>query len=152
MGNAAQIAAELVAPKLKELGLELWDAEFKKEGSEYFLRLYINRPDGDVGIEDCEAVDAYVSPLLDEADPIEQSYYFEVSSAGLIRTLSQDWHYDRYLGREVEVSTYKAENGMPKKCKAILDGYDDTNVRFLYKDAPVSLSKNNITKIIIDLI
>lgn len=74
---------ELVLPGLDSLGLQLWDIEYKKEGSEYYLRIYIDRPEGGVSLDDCESVDRYLSPILDEEDPIPQSYYLEVSSAGL---------------------------------------------------------------------
>lgn len=152
MKNVVALVRELAEPKVRELNLELWDAEFKKEGADYYLRLYINRPDGSVGIEDCEALDRYLSPLLDEADPIEQSYYLEIQSAGLIRDLKYDWHYDRYLGREVQVCTYKSADGLPKKFNAVLNGYDDANVNLTVGEHQRFVEKKNISKMTIDLI
>ena len=96
MGVCEKVA-EVVTPFLEKEGLRLWDVEFKKEGAEYFLRVYIDR-DGGVGIDDCVKVDGFLSPILDELDPIQQSYCFEVSSAGLVRELKRDEHFDRFIG------------------------------------------------------
>ena len=81
--------AEVVTPFLEKEGLKLWDVEFKKEGAEYFLRVYIDRESG-VGIEDCVKVNDFLSPALDELDPIQQSYCLEISSAGLVPELKKN--------------------------------------------------------------
>ena len=83
-----ETVAEVVTPFLEKEGLKLWDVEFKKEGAEYFLRVYIDRESG-VGIDDCVKVNDFLSPALDELDPIQQSYCLEISSAGLVRELKR---------------------------------------------------------------
>ena len=91
-----QVAA-FAEPIVKEHGCELWDVEYVREGSEYFLRLYIDK-DGGVDINDCEAISRAVDPILDEKDPIPGSYHFEVCSAGLERVLKRPSDFQKYLG------------------------------------------------------
>ena len=91
-----QVAA-FAEPIVKEHGCELWDVEYVREGSEYFLRLYIDK-DGGVDINDCEAISRAVDPILDEKDPIPGSYHFEVCSAGLERVLKRPSDFQEYLG------------------------------------------------------
>jgi transcriptional regulator with GAF, ATPase, and Fis domain len=84
-GNTAQICRELALPVAEKFGLELWDVRFEKEGSEWYLRFFIDK-DG-LTIEDCENFSRAVEPILDQADPIEQHYCLEVSSPGIERKL-----------------------------------------------------------------
>ena len=84
---------DLAEPVARELGLSLWDVRFEKEGASYFLRILIDK-EGGVDINSCEAMSRKIDPLLDEADPIPQSYYLEVWSAGMDRTLERDFHFE----------------------------------------------------------
>jgi ribosome maturation factor RimP len=108
--STAEIAEKLIEPVLAELGLELWDVRFEKEGSSWFLRYFIDR-DGGVTIADCENASRAVEKLLDEADPIEQSYILEVSSPGVERLLSRDWHFARCAGEPVRVRLFRPVEG-----------------------------------------
>lgn len=144
--------AEVVTPFLEKEGLKLWDVEFKKEGAEYFLRVYIDRESG-VDIDDCVKVNDFLSPALDELDPIQQSYCLEISSAGLVRELKKNEHYDRYLGKFVTVHTYKSLDGvLPKKFEAKLVGYDEDNIILEIKDEKRNVGRSLISKISIDLV
>ena len=104
------LADELLSGFLQEEGLELYHSEFVKEGRDWFLRIYIDKPEGEgyIGTEDCEKVSRFLSEKLDEADPVEQNYYLEVSSPGMDRELIKPEHYRRYVGSEVEIRLYKA--------------------------------------------
>lgn len=95
------LAEELLSGFLQEEGLELYHSEFVKEGKDWFLRIYIDKPEGEgyIGTEDCEKVSRFLSEKLDEADPVEQNYYLEVSSPGMDRELVKPEHYQRYLGQ-----------------------------------------------------
>ena len=147
-----ETVAEVVTPFLEKEGLKLWDVEFKKEGAEYFLRVYIDRESG-VGIDDCVKVNDILSPALDELDPIQQSYCLEISSAGLVRELKKNEHYDRYLGKFVTVHTYKSLDGvLPKKFEAKLVGYDEDNIILEIKDEKRNVGRSLISKISIDLV
>ena len=123
MKKVTEIAAELAAPVVAEQGCELWDVEYVKEAGTWYLRLYIDK-EGGVSINDCEAISRRVSDLLDEADPIEGSYTFEVSSAGAERPLKRPSDFERFMGSPVTVRLYKNRDGR-KEFAGTLSGYDD---------------------------
>ena len=123
MAKVTDVVAALAAPVVEAQGCTLWDVEYIREGGEWFLRLYIDK-EGGVSINDCEAVSRPVSDLLDEADPIEGSYTFEVSSAGLERSLKKPEHFDACMGMEVDVRLYRAVDGT-KEYTGTLEGYED---------------------------
>lgn len=126
MAKVTQVVAELAAPVVAAQGCTLWDVEYVREGGEWFLRLYIDK-EGGVSIEDCEAVSRPVSDLLDEADPIEGSYTFEVSSAGLERALKKPEHFAACMGQMVDVKLYRALEGR-KEFTGTLEGYENGDV------------------------
>ena len=108
-----EIVEEMLEDFLRQEGYELYNAEFVKEGRDWFLRVYIDKTVTDeyVGTEDCEKVSRFLSEKLDEEDPIEKNYYLEVSSPGMDRPLLKRSHYERYIGREVEIRLYKGKDG-----------------------------------------
>ena len=110
-------------PIVEANGCSLWDVEYVREGGEWFLRLYIDK-DGGVDIADCEAISRAVDPVLDERDPIPESYHFEVCSAGLERTLRTPEHFAAFLGADVLVKLYRPKNGA-REFAGILRGYVD---------------------------
>ena len=95
----------IVEPVIEGLGIELVDVEYVKEGSSWYLRLYIDKPGG-ISIDDCQLVHENVTDLIDEADPIEGAYIFEVSSPGLDRPLKTEKDIKRNIGELVELSLY----------------------------------------------
>ncbi len=101
---------ELITPILDRMGFELWDVEYVKEGADYYLRAYIDKPEG-ITIDDCVDVSRALSDELDSEDFIEDAYILEVSSPGLGRVLKKDKDYERSIGRIVEVKTYKPFDG-----------------------------------------
>ena len=123
-----EIAESVLVDFLAENVLELYNMEFVKEGKDWFLRVYIDKPAGSeeeyVCIDECELVSRYLSDKLDELDPIEQNYYLEVSSPGLDRQLITEAHYARYTCKVVEVSLYKAYEGK-KNYEGVLLGLAD---------------------------
>ena len=116
-----QVAA-FAQPVVEAHGCSLWDVEYVREGSEYFLRLYIDK-DGGVDISDCEAISRAVDPILDEKDPIPGSYHFEVCSAGLERALKRPGDFERFMGSPITVKLYRPYNGL-KELPCVLRGYD----------------------------
>lgn len=123
MKKVTELVAELAAPAVAEQGCTLWDVEYVREADQWYLRLYLDK-DGGVDILDCEAVSRKVSDLLDQADPIEGSYTFEVSSAGAERPLKRPSDFERFLGSPVLVKTYKPKDGR-KEFAGVLAGYDN---------------------------
>ena len=110
MAKITDTVGAVARPVVEEAGCSLWDVEYVKEAGEWFLRVYIDK-EGGVSIDDCEAVSRPLSDLLDEADPIEGSYTFEVSSAGADRVLKKPEHFAQFLGAEVEVKLYRPREG-----------------------------------------
>ena len=142
MKKVTEIVAELAAPVAAEFGCELWDTEYVREAGQWFLRLYLDK-DGGVDILDCENVSRRVSDLLDEADPIEGSYIFEVSSAGADRVLKKPDHFAQFLGAEVEVKLYRPRDGR-KDHVGLLRAFEDGNVTLEVGGSPVDFEKKEI--------
>ena len=117
---------QFAEPLVQAQGCSLWDVEYVREGGEWFLRLYIDK-DGGVDINDCEAVSRAVDPVLDEKDPIPESYRFEVCSAGLERVLKRPSDFERFLGEPVLVKLYRPKDGR-KEFPGVLKGYKDGDV------------------------
>ena len=116
----------LLSPIAEKYGVEIYDVEYVKEGSDWYLRAYIDKPDG-VNINDCENVSRALSDALDAEDYIPDAYILEVSSPGLGRALKKDRHLEKSLGAEVEVKTYKPIDGQ-KEFAGILKAYDADTV------------------------
>ena len=136
MAKVTDIVAELAAPAVAAAGCELWDVEYVREAGSWFLRLYLDK-EGGVDIIDCENVSRVVSDLLDEADPIEGSYTFEVSSAGAERVLKRPGDFERFMGSPVFVKLYKSKDGR-KEFSGHLAGYENG-------DITVTVGKQTIT-------
>ena len=129
-------------PIVQEHGCTLWDVEYVREGGDCFLRLFIDK-EGGVGIEDCEAISRAVDPVLDEKDPIPESYSFEVSSAGLERQLKRPEHFTKSLGKQVLVKLYTARNGV-REFIGTLTGYDGGRITLDTTGGPETFEKNEV--------
>ena len=143
--NIASTVADLIGPTVAELDYDLWDVEYVKEGSEYYLRITIDREEG-ITIDDCELVHRTIDPMLDEADPIEDSYHLEVSSPGIERELKYDWHFEAFIGAEVEAKLYAPVNGA-KSYRGVLVGYSETEIIINVGDTDVSLPSDKVSKV-----
>lgn len=139
-------ASELIAPVLEENGLELWDMEYVREGSDMILRAYIDKPEG-VGINDCETVSRAFSDLLDKEDFIPDAYILEVSSPGIDRILKKDWHLARYTGEDVDVHTFKPVNG-ERSFVGTLTAFDENTLKITADDGDeIKFDRKNIARI-----
>ena len=127
-----QKTEEILLPIVEEYGFELVDVEYVKEGSNWYLRAYIDKPGG-IGVNDCEVVSRELSDILDEEDYIEGSYILEVSSPGLGRQLKKEKDFKRSIGEEVEIRTYRAIDRQ-KEFTGILKGFDENTVTIIYED------------------
>ena len=142
MKKVTDAVAELALPFVTAAGCTLWDVEYVREAGTWFLRVYIDHPDG-VSIDHCEAVSRPLSDALDEADPIEGSYTLEVSSAGADRPLRKPEHFQQFLGAEVEVRLYKPRDGR-KDFHGPLAGYADGDVTLTVDGAPMTFEKKDV--------
>ena len=142
--SVAAVVRELALPVCESCGVMLWDVEFVKEGADFVLRITIDR-EGGVTLDDCEAVNRAIDPLLDEADPIETSYKLEVSSPGIERSLRRPEHFAASIGAEVELSLYAPYEGS-RKVRGILSAYEDGDVTLTVGDAAVTFKKADVAK------
>lgn len=117
---------EIAQPVVEGLGLRLWDVEYVREGADWFLRVYIDK-DGAVDISDCEKVSRAMDPILDEEDPIPDSYNFEVCSAGCERTLKRPGDFQQFMGSQVLVKLYRPKDGR-KEYVGRMTAYEEGNL------------------------
>ena len=122
--NVAQAAREAIAPTVAELGYDIWDVEFVKEGASYYLRIYLDHENG-IFIDDCEKVHRAIDPVLDEADPIDRAYYLEVSSPGLGRQIKNSEHAAKTMGEKVEARFIAPDEKGRKSVSGILEKYEE---------------------------
>ncbi len=108
--NTAQIVRELVEPTVIELGYRIWDVDYSKIGTERHLEITIDSDEG-IDVQDCEKVHRAIEPLIDEADPIEEFYYLDVSSPGLERVIRTEEHYEKSIGEIIEIKLFAALDG-----------------------------------------
>ena len=145
MSKVTETVTALAAPIAAELGLELWDVEYIREAGQWFLRVYIDK-DGGVSINDCEALSRALDPVLDEADPISDSYVFEVSSAGAERELKRPGDFERFMGSGAEVRLYQPVNGS-KSYVGTLSGYDNGSVTLTCAGKELTFEKSQIAQV-----
>ena len=120
---------EILEEPINALGYDVWDVEFVKEGSEWFLRITIDSEDG-IDIDDCEKVHRAIDPILDDADPIESAYHLEVSSPGLERNIRTREHFLMMVGEKVLVKLFAPKHGA-KQFEGILDTDENADKIFI---------------------
>ena len=140
--KVTDLVTEFARPVVEENGCSLWDVEYVREGSEKFLRVFIDK-DGGVDIEDCERIHRALDPILDEKDPIAESYHFEVSSAGLERALKRPGDFERFMGSPVLVKLYRPRNGL-KEIPGTLRGYEDGKVTVEAGKETITFEKSQV--------
>ena len=143
--KVTELVAEFARPIVEAQGCELWDVEYVREGSEYFLRLYLDK-EGGVDINDCEAVSRAVDPILDEKDPIPGSYHFEVCSAGLERVLKRPSDFQRFLGSPITVKLYRPRNGL-KEIPCVLKAYDQGKLTVEAGKETITFEKSEVAQV-----
>ena len=137
-----ELVASFAKPVVEQHGCELWDVEYVREGSDYFLRLYIDK-EGGVDITDCEAISRAVDPILDEKDPIQESYHFEVCSAGLERALKRPGDFERFMGSNITVKLYRPRNGL-KEIPCTLTGYENGRITVQAGKETITFEKSEV--------
>ena len=140
--KVTELVEKLAKPVVEENGCQLWDVEYVREGSEYFLRLYLDK-EGGVDINDCERISRAMDPILDEKDPIPTSYHFEVCSAGLERALKRPSDFERFMGSTITVKLYRPRNGL-KEIPCVLRGYDNGRVTVEAGKETITFEKSEV--------
>lgn len=143
MAQVADRVSALILEAVEAQGVELWDVRYVKEGASYYLRVYIDKAEG-INIDDCTNVSHAIDPILDEADPIKDSYYLEVCSPGIERELVKPQHFLKVLGQTVKIRLFKARDGV-KEFTGILEAYDGGPVLKTENDT-ITFSQGEIAK------
>ena len=140
--KVTELVAGFAKPIVEAQGCSLWDVEYVREGADRVLRVYIEK-EGGVDISDCEAISRAMDPILDEKDPIAESYLFEVSSAGLERPLKRPSDFERFMGAAVTVKLYRPRNGL-KEIPGILRGYEEGRVTVEAGKETITFEKSEV--------
>ncbi len=146
--SVADRVFDLVKETVEANNVNLWDVRFVKEGANWYLRVIIDSENG-ISIDDCTAVHHAIDPLLDEADPIDKSYYLEVCSPGLERELTRDEHFVAMAGENVKLKLYKARDGV-KEFKGTLKTGDKEKVIITHNDTDIEFLRSEISFVKLD--
>lgn len=140
--KVTELVTQFAKPLVEEAGCSLWDVEYVREGAERFLRVYIDK-DGGVDVADCERIHRMIDPILDEKDPIAESYHFEVCSAGIERPLKKPGDFEAFMGSPVLVKLYRPRNGL-KEIPGMLRGYEDGKITVEAGKETVTFEKSEV--------
>lgn len=143
MANIEEKVEKLLKPRIEEIGYDLYDVEYTKEGKNYFLRIYIDKPQG-IDLEDCEKVNDSINELLDKSDYIKEQYYLEVSSPGIERNLRKDKHLEQNIGKEIHIKLFKKDSNGKKEYKGILEKFDNETITL---EDNIKIERKNIAQI-----
>ena len=144
--TAAKVA-ELIREPIESLGFELWDVRFVKEGASWYLRVFIDKADG-INIDNCSEVSHLIDPIIDEADPINVSYYLEVCSPGLERELTEPQHFTKYYGENVKIKLIRPKDGKREFCGKLL-AYDG-GITAICDGEEMYFAKNELVNVRLD--
>ena len=155
MANIEERVESLIKDKIQELGYKLYDVQYVKEGQNYYLRIFIEKPNGNIDLNDCEKVNDGINDLLDKADYIKEQYFLEVSSTGVEKVLRKDEHLKQNIDKEVQINLFKPieipDGKSTKKYKevmGILKDFDNNEITImLEKDLLVKIDRKNISLI-----
>lgn len=145
MSKITDKVTAIAKPIVEEEGCSLWDVEYVREAGSWYLRIYIDKVGG-VDIEDCERISRRLDPVLDEADPIPDSYVFEVGSAGIERELKRPGDFEAFLGSDVEVRLYQPVNGQ-KSFVGTLLSYDNGTTTIVIGGKTLSFNKTQTAQV-----
>ena len=143
MASIEERVESLVEKKIHDLGYELYDVEYAKEGKDYYLRIFIDKPEG-IDLNDCEKVNDGINELLDQADYIKEQYFLEVSSPGIERTLRKDKHLEANIDSLVEIKLFKPIEKQ-KEYVGILNNWDENIVYLQVEENEIQIERKNIS-------
>ena len=146
MSKVEEQVESLIKKNIEDLGYELYDVEYSKEGKDFYLNIYIDSSKG-IDLNDCEKVNNEINPILDSADFIKDSYFLVVSSPGVERILRKDKHLEDNIGTEVNVKLFKKDDLGKKEHKGILKDFDKDIIILEVEESKVELKRKNIAQI-----
>lgn len=145
MNKTEETVYKIAVPAAESEGCYIYDIQFVKEGTSRFLRIFADR-EGGIGIDECEKISRKISDELDRDDPIDGNYYLEVSSPGIERKLTRDWHFEKYNMCEVDVKLYRACEGR-KTVKGRLCGADKNEIVILEGEKKLKFDRKNVAAV-----
>lgn len=146
MANIEEKVEKLLNNKIEELGYDLYDVEYAKEGKNYYLRIFIDKPEG-IDLTDCEKVNDAINTLLDDANYIKEQYFLEVSSPGIERVLRKDKHLEQNKGKEIRINLFKKAQNGNKEYQGILKDFNDAQIIIEIEDEKIEIDRKNISLI-----
>ena len=144
MASIAEKVFSLIKDTVEEQGVSLWDVRFVKEGASYYLRVFIDKQEG-ISIDDCTNVSHAIDPVIDEADPIDKSYYLEVCSTGLERELTRPEHFAAMVGRDIKLRLFKAYENSKELCGKLVS-YEDGALTLETEKETIVFAKGDFAK------
>ena len=147
MASIEERVETLIKPTIEKIGYDLYDVEYAKEGKNYFLRIFIDKPEG-IDLEDCEKVSNEINGLLDEADYIKEQYFLEVSSPGIERILKKDRHLEQNKGKEIQVKLFQKDEKGKKEYQGELKEFTEEGITIILEEAEErKIERKNIAQI-----
>ena len=146
MARIEEKVENLVKPIIENIGYELYDIEYAKEGKDYYLRIFIDKPEG-ITIDDCEKVNDAIKDKLDEEDYIKQQYFLEVSSPGIERILRKDKHLSQNIGKEISINLFKKDSEGNKRYKGTLKSSSSEEIVIEQENKEFKIERKNISQI-----
>lgn len=150
MASIEDRVESLIKPKIENLGYKLYDVQFVKEGQNYFLRIFIEKENGNIDLNDCEKVNNEIDNLLDSANYIKEQYFLEVSSTGIEKILRKDEHLKENIGTKVQLNLFKPIEEFKEKKKeiiGILKDFNDNNIVLELENGEIIIDRKNISQI-----
>lgn len=150
MASIEEKIENLVKPKIEDLGYELYDVQYVKEGQNYILRIFIEKPNSSIDLNDCEKVNNSINDLLDNANYIKEQYFLEISSTGVEKILRKDKHLKENIGEEIQISLFKQIDILGKKQKEIigvLKEFNENNIIIQINKGDISINRKDISQI-----
>lgn len=146
MANIEEKVEKLIKKKVEDIGYELYDVLYLKEGKNYTLRIVIDNQKG-ISLEDCEKVNNEITDILDEADYIKEQYFLEVSSPGIERLLRKDWQLNKYIGSKVEANLFKKDENGFKEYIGILKQAEEDFLKIKQDNTDYKILRKNISQV-----
>lgn len=146
MANIEEKIENRVSPIIKDLGYNLYDVQYAKEGKDYFLRIFIEKENGDIDLDDCEKVNNAITDILDEDDYIKDQYFLEVSSTGVEKMIRKEKHLKENIGNLITIKLFKPVDG-EKEYVGKLKEYNENTLTIELEETDVELERKNISLI-----
>lgn len=145
MANIEEKVEKKLEPIINNLGYELFDVEYAKEGKNYFLRIFIDNETG-INLDDCEKVNNAITDILDEEEYIKEQYFLEVSSPGIERVLRKDKHLQKNIGKQINIKLFRKDENGNKEYIGYLKDFNDQTIK-IEEDKKIDIERKSISQI-----